>query len=276
MKKVLFLSLTLPLLFACNKADDSTSFDTPTYAEASAKVVINEPLNLSIGNDEVVLQEINFMRSGRYVIEGIAAPSKSVDEKYYGYGTFTVNGNTYTLSGDVKLTVTVGDKTITVSGNTVSATTTHTEIPAGGTQDNISRTWKLDHVILEFKALGGRARYTSISGIVDDIVAHKIDIDADMKARILEHEIKEITVDAGVICVSFTKAAPFKGTFNIGNGTTFTYSFKGTDMEGDLFEAEASGKVEFKDGKAVISLSVKTGIEDLGSGTAEITLVEVK
>ncbi len=280
MKKFLILAtLAIPMLFACNKTDDnSTSFDTPTYAESSAKVVINEPLTISVSDDqEVELQEIYFMRSGRYIAEGITTAVKADDgEKYYGYGTFTVNGSTYTLSGDLKTSVTLGDHNITVSGTTVNATTTHPEIPAGGTQDNLSRTWKLDHIILDFTQLGGRARYTSISAIVTDIVKHEIDIDADVKARILQHEIKEITIDAGVITVAFTNAAPFKGVFNVGNGTTFSYNFKGTDMEGDLFEAEASGKVEFKDGNAVISLSVNTGIEELGSGTAEITLAEVK
>ena len=80
-------------------------------------------------------------------------------------------------------------------------------------------------------------------------------------------------MDNGIVVVTFQKAKPFMGQFELGDGTTFTYSFKG-DSEINFFSLDAAGSVVFSADKAVITVEVKTNnIEELGSGSAKITLI---
>ena len=279
MKKLLILTLaTLPMLFACNKGSKvPETMDKPTYAEQSAKVEIDNPIPVKTKDGrDVYLKEVNFMRSGRYVAEAIISRVKSEDEITILSGTYTFTSGNYVTSGDLTVTMNVKEETITIGNAISSGTVTHTDIPEGSLMDQLARTWKLDHYILNFKALGGSARYENIGELVTDMLAHKINISSETAARIREHEVKEITVDAGIITVSFTQAEAFKGQFMLDNSGIFSFKFEGQGMDSDIFEAEASGKVTVTGDKVVIKMEVKSNLEDLGNGSAEIHLVATK
>lgn len=277
MKKVLIIALAiLPVLFACKKSGTATdtTLETPKFAKEAAKVEIKNPINVTAKGQTVALQAINFMRSGRYVAKGTITKAT---ETIVLTGTYTVTNGTYSMTGDVSATVTIttsgSEDTVTVNGETSPADVTESNIQEGSTQDKICRTWKLDHMILDFAKLGGKARYENMAEIVNDIKNHNIELSAENEQKIKNHEIKEITLDEGVICVTFANADAFMGSWNL-SGSSFSYNFE--NFEGSLFSGSASGTVDFSGEKAIISVNLTTSIEKLGNGSAELTLVQVK
>ena len=280
MKKILSFALALPLLFACNKGGNEATLETPKLADKAAKVVAVTPVDITVGGKTLKLKEIDFLRSGRYVAEAeyIIAPgitTKATAKTAYLSGTFTFDNGKYNVVGDIQGSIVLNNNQMTINGKTTDVTVTPSNIPAGSTQDQISRSWKLEKIILDFEALGGRALYANVAAVVNDFEAHEVTIDPDVKTRILQHEIKEVTVDTGIVCVTFTQAEPFKGQFSLSSNNAFSYNFEGTDMNGDLFATAASGTIKIDGKKAVVSMNVQSGIKDLGNGTAEITLVAV-
>lgn len=279
MKKVLIIALAiLPVLFACKKSGSTTTdttLETPKFAKEAAKVVIQNPISVTAkGGQTVAISAINFMRSGRYVATGTVTKAT---ETIVLTGTYTMNNGSYSMTGDVTATVTIttsgSEDSVTVNGETSPADVTESNIQEGSTQDKICRTWKLDHMILDFAKLGGKARYDTMAEIVADIKAHEITLTAENEQKIKDHEIKEITLDDGVICVTFVNAEAFSGSWNL-SGNSFSYSIE--NFEGSLFSGQASGTIDFSGEKAIISVSLTTSIESLGNGTAELTLVQVK
>lgn len=275
MKKILFLALAaLPLLMACNKKDNGGKMETPVYAEAAAKVTLDESLVLPVEGKDILLREICFMRSGRYVAQ-FESGVKSEAPTFVISGTYTFKAGEYKTSGSLSITVKLEDGKTVINGVEYEADVDYSDIVPGSTEDQISRSWKVDHIILNFAKLGAKARYENLAEIVADIETHDITIDSEIKASILRHEVEEIAVDNGLVVVTFKQAAPFVGQFNLGNGTTFSYTFN-SDSEINFFSLSATGSVAFSADKAVVTVEVNTNnIEELGSGTVEITLVPV-
>lgn len=274
MKKALIFALAaLPVLFACKKSGtEATNLETPQLAKEAAKVVIKNPISVTTKDNKTIeLKEINFMRSGRYVAQGLI--TKANEPVIVLTGKWTSSNGKYSVTGDITATITITSNSIDVNGQSSAADISKSNIQAGSTQDKISRSWKLDHIILDFAKLGGKARYDSMAEIVTDIKAHKIELSAANEKLILDHEIVEISLDEGIICVTFKNADAFKGSWNI-SGTSFNYTID--NFEGALFNAQASGSVNFSGNNAVITMNLKTNIEQLGNGSAELTLTEVK
>ena len=288
MKKVLIMALAvLPVLFACNKNNTTTdsTLTPPKNANDAKKVVIKQEILVTstATQKELVLKEINFMRSGRYV--AVAEEIVKASNPIVLTGTYTVSNGTYTVTGDIKATISTTNDSITVTDDTTgeeqssAATVTPSNVPEGSAQDKAYRTWKLqpdnNAIVLEFESLGGKAKYANVSNLVNDLVNHKITIDEQKKQTLLGYDIKEISLDNGEISVIFTVAKPFKGTFTLGNNLTFSYDLSAF-MTGDVFEAKANGTIAFEANKAVVSMDVNSNIKELGNGKATITLVAVE
>ena len=285
MKKALILALAvLPVLFSCNKSNTNgggAKLETPKNANEAAKVTISESAEVKVttkDQKEVALKEINFMRSGRYIAtaEDIGTKASNVITLA---GTFTFSNGKYTLSGDLTVTVSTTSSSVTVTTSagetqTADATVTPSNVPEGSTEDKICRTWTIDHIILNFEKLGGTARYDNIVEIVNDIKAHKIDLKEDQEKAILNHDIKEITLDKDIICVTFANAEPFKGSWQLSANNSFSYKIE--NFNGSVFNAEATGTISFNGELAVVDIVVKSDIKDLGNGTAQLTLKAVK
>lgn len=276
MKKLLILALaTLPVLFACNKSDSQSGFaSTPKFDKNSAKIVISTPIQVTTkGNQTVSLREINFLRSGRYVAEAEMF-TKADAETVILAGTYVMEGENYKVSGDLNTVISTTSNSITIGGTTSNATVTHSNITPGSTQDKISRTWKLDFMLLSFDKMGANVRFDSINKAVDRIKATDgVNLTSDIETSLRNHEIGEISIDNGEICVTFQNAQPYKGAFNV-SGNSFSYDFSGV-MDGNLFNAKASGSIEFSDGQAIVSLTLNSDIQGLGNGSAKIYLKEV-
>ena len=286
MKKVLIMALAvLPVLFACNKNNTTTdsTLTPPKNDKDAAKVVVKEEIMITTSDQkDLVLKEINFMRSGRYV--AVAEYSLKASSQVVLTGKFTVTNGTYNVTGDIKATITITGSSVTYTEQggetqTSSADVTPSNVQEGSAQDKAYRTWKLqpdnNAIVLEFESLGGKAKYANVSNLVNDLVNHKITIDEQKKQTLLGYDIKEISLDNGEISVIFTVAKPFKGTFTLGNNLTFSYDLSAF-MTGNVFEAKANGTIAFEANKAVVSMDVNSNIKELGNGKATITLVAVE
>jgi hypothetical protein len=278
MKKLLILAMAaLPMLFACNKGSNvPESMDKPAFTEQSAKIELDNPISVNTkDNRRIELTEINFLRSGRYVAEGYYV-LKSEAEIVYLSGSYTFTSGSYVTTGDLTVTVTVSNdkEQVTIGNEVTTVNYTHTDIKEGSLMDQVARSWKFDHAILSFDALGGRARYDSFGELVDDIVAHKINISEQTIALMRKHEINEISVDAGIVTVTFTQAEPFKGQFMLNDSGTFSFEFEG--MTTDVFKASARGQLTVTEDTAKITMTVESNLKDLGNGAAEVYLKAVK
>ncbi len=284
MKKALILALAvLPVLFACNKnnSGSSSNLPTPKNDKEAAKVVVKEEIRITTSDKkDLVLKEINFMRSGRYVAVG--EYSLKASSQVVLTGKYTVTNGTYTVSGDINgsFTTTSTSVSYTEQGGetqTSSADVTPSNVQEGSAQDKAFRTWKLsgnNALFLDFPSLG-KAGYPNISALVNDLANHDIQIDPQLKEKLLKYDIVEISLDNKEICITFSQADPFKGSFVVGEKLNFTYDLSAFMTGENIFQAKAVGTIEFEDNKALVKMDVNSSIEKLGNGKGVITLVPV-
>ena len=279
MKKLILIILAfVPFLFACNKSSSDVpvvvNLETPKNAENATRIVIATPISVeTVDKGVVAIREIQFLRSGRYV--ALADVTKAT-ETVILTGTYTVNDEgVYETAGDIEVSVKTTEDTVTIDNECAEAVFVGSDIEEGSTEDYLCRTWKLDNIVLNFQRLGAEAKYYNITSIVEDLMAHEVEFSDEVKQRMLNHEIDEISVDEGVILVTFTNASPFIGEWNLNGTSSFSYHFV-NDTASDIFESSATGEISFKDNKAVVFMSIKSGIEDLGDGSAIVTLVEAE
>ena len=118
MKKILFaLVALLPLFVSCEKAGKSDNvFENPQFVQYAGKLIPRSAIMTmtSLTKAEVTtgpLQSIEFTESGLYVVGTLNG-----DKVEYVTGTYTVNGNVYTLAGfgTVEFSGTSGSTTVTV------------------------------------------------------------------------------------------------------------------------------------------------------------------
>ena len=284
MKKVLIIALALlPVFFACKKnnaVEPKTTLETPKEAAMAAKLTLKDPITVTTKSAKVAIQTINFLRSGRYVAKGTITKAEGDAVTLTGTWTYTKDKG-YSVNGDVTATVTVASDNSTVSVTTSegtqqsSATVQQTTVQAGSTEDMIYRTWKIDHIILsEFAKLGSTAvRASSITALVTELGKKGIEISEDAKQKLIDHEIKEITLDEGVFLVLFKNEESFSSTLPKEAGSS-TLSFDLSSLS-DKLDKPIKGSIEFKGNNAVVTLQVPD-IQNLGSGKAEVTLTAVE
>ncbi len=288
MKKHLFfisvLAALLPVFAACNGNKDNggsesdlkpVTLTTPKEADHALSAKFATPIKVG----EEGIHELTFFRSGRFVMtveEGVKAP---VNAEYL-YGTYTVNGKTYSLStgNKVILTVTVDGNSFTVklpdgTEGSGTGTVTKSSATAGSTQDYASRSWKLNSMKVNitkpdikhtFKFSGSK----NVTDVVAYLTEHKVNIPEVINDKpIADYDVKEVTLDNGVIMIQFTGGFIYKGSWTI-SGTSFNYNLK-EFMSEEVFNAQANGKIEFSANQAIVTINVST--KEM-NGTAVLTL----
>lgn len=279
------LAVLLPVFAACNGNKDNggsesdlkpVTLTTPKEADHALSAKFATPIK--IGDEGV--HELTFFRSGRFVMtveEGVKA---SVNADYL-YGNYTVSGKNYSLKTDdntVSLTVTVDGNNFTVklpdgTEGSGTGTVTKSSVTAGSAQDYASRSWKLNTMKVNitkpdikhtFKFSGSK----NVTDVVAYLTEHDVNIPEVINDKpIADYDVKEVTLDNGVIMIQFTGGFIYKGSWTI-SGTSFNYNLK-EFMSEDVFNAQANGKIEFSGNQAIVTINVSTSKMN---GTATLTL----
>lgn len=259
MKKSLILlalsALMIPAFIACNKDDskdeNAAKFEAPKFQKSAQK------LTLKHGD----IKYIEFTESGRYIMEKVVTKA---EESVFFTGTFTVNGTTYTLSGDFKGTVEVSgtgaNVSVTVSEDGQAAVTVSAEAEEPTSDDTVFRTWAIDN--LRIKVTGGDldaagVSYTTKKGAdLDEIAQYLKDNGVNFNAEEYKgYNIKTITVSGcGGFIVEFTGAEAYVGSSNV-SSASFSYDFTVGTGGSNLINAKGDGSISYVKDICVLTLN---------------------
>ena len=259
MKKSLILlalsALMIPAFIACNKDDskdeNAAKFEAPKFQKSAQKLTLKD------GD----IKSIEFTESGRYIMEKVVTKA---EESVFFTGTFTVNGTTYTLSGDFKGTVEVSgtgaNVSVTVSEDGQAAVTVSAEAEEPTSDDTVFRTWTIDN--LRIKVTGGDLKdagvsYTTSNGAdLDEIAKYLKDNGVNFNAEEYKgYNIKTITVSGcGGFIVEFTGAEAYVGSSNV-SSTSFSYDFTVGTGGSNLINAKGNGSIGYVKDICVLTLN---------------------
>jgi len=259
MKKSLILlalsALMIPAFIACNKDDskdeNAAKFEAPKFQKSAQKLTLKD------GD----IKSIEFTESGRYIMEKVVTKA---EESVFFTGTFTVNGTTYTLSGDFKGTVEVSgtgtNVTVTVSEDGQAAVTVSAEAEEPTSDDTVFRTWTIDN--LRIKVTGGDLKdagvsYTTSNGAdLDEIAKYLKDNGVNFNAEEYKgYNIKTITVSGcGGFIVEFTGAEAYVGSSNV-SSASFSYDFTVGTGGSNLINAKGNGSIGYVKDICVLTLN---------------------
>ena len=282
MKKSIILlaisALMLPAFVSCSKDDSKNEtkveFQAPKYQKAAKK------LTFQSGD----IKSIEFTESGRYIMEKVVTKA---EETIFITGTFTVNGTTYTLSGEFNGTVEVSsatgttvEVTVTESGEAAVTVTATAEAPES--DEALYRTWEIDN--LRIKVTGGDLKdagvsYTTTSGAdLDEIAKYLKDNGVNFNADEFEgYNIKTITISGcGGFIVDFVGADAYVGQCDV-NNLTFSYDFTVSGGGNNLFNTKGDGNIKYVNGICVLTLNgtIKGNSKEY-KASLEFRLKEVK
>lgn len=282
MKKSMILlalaAMMLPAFVACNKDDSKeetkVEFKAPTFQKAAKK------LTFQSGD----IKSIEFTESGRYIMEKVVTKAENT---IFITGTYTVNGKTYTLSGEFNGTVTVSSETastvevtVTESGEATVTVTAEAETPES--DEAVYRTWEIDNV--RIKVTGGDlssagVSYTTTKGAdLDEIAKYLKDNGVNFNADEFEgYNIKTITVSGcGGFIVDFLGADPYIGECDV-NNLTFTYDFTVSGGGNNIFNTKGDGNIKYVNNLCVLTLNgtIKGNSKEY-KASIEFRLKEVK
>ncbi len=259
MKKSLILlalsALMIPAFIACNKDDskdeNAAKFEAPKFQKSAQKLTLKD------GD----IKSIEFTESGRYIMEKVVTKA---EESVFFTGTFTVNGTTYTLSGDFKGTVEVSgtgaNVSVTVSEDGQAAVTVSAEAEEPASDDTVFRTWTIDN--LRIKVTGGDLKdagvsYTTSNGAdLDEIAKYLKDNGVNFNAEEYKgYNIKTITVSGcGGFIVEFTGAEAYVGSSNV-SSASFSYDFTVGTGGSNLINAKGNGSIGYVKDICVLTLN---------------------
>lgn len=259
MKKSLILlalsALMIPAFIACNKDDskdeNAAKFEAPKFQKSAQKLTLKD------GD----IKYIEFTESGRYIMEKVVTKA---EESVFFTGTFTVNGTTYTLSGDFKGTVEVSgtgaNVSVTVSEDGQAAVTVSAEAEEPASDDTVFRTWAIDN--LRIKVTGGDLKdagvsYTTSNGAdLDEIAKYLKDNGVNFNAEEYKgYNIKTITVSGcGGFIVEFTGAEAYVGSSNV-SSASFSYDFTVGTGGSNLINAKGNGSISYVKDICVLTLN---------------------
>lgn len=248
-------ALMIPAFIACNKDDskdeNAAKFEAPKFQKSAQKLTLKD------GD----IKSIEFTESGRYIMEKVVTKA---EESVFFTGTFTVNGTTYTLSGDFKGTVEVSgtgtNVTVTVSEDGQAAVTVSAEAEEPTSDDTVFRTWTIDN--LRIKVTGGDLKdagvsYTTSNGAdLDEIAQYLKDNGVNFNAEEYKgYNIKTITVSGcGGFIVEFTGAEAYVGSSNV-SSTSFSYDFTVGTGGSNLINAKGNGSIGYVKDICVLTLN---------------------
>ena len=259
MKKSLILlalsALMIPAFIACNKDDskdeNAAKFEAPKFQKSAQKLTLKD------GD----IKYIEFTESGRYIMEKVVTKA---EESVFFTGTFTVNGTTYTLSGDFKGTVEVSgtgaNVSVTVSEDGQAAVTVSAEAEEPTSDDTVFRTWAIDN--LRIKVTGGDldaagVSYTTKKGAdLDEIAQYLKDNGVNFNAEEYKgYNIKTITVSGcGGFIVEFAGAEAYVGSSNV-SSASFSYDFTVGTGGSNLINAKGDGSISYVKDICVLTLN---------------------
>ena len=283
-KSILLLALCammLPAFVSCKKDDSKeetkVEFQAPKYQKAAKK------LTFKSGD----IKSIEFTESGRYIMEKVVTKA---DNTIFITGTYTVNGTTYTLSGEFNGTITVSSESgstvevtvteVTEDGEATVTVTADSETPES--DEALYRTWEIDN--LRIKVTGGDLKeagvsYTTTKGAdLDEIAKYLKDNGVNFNADEFEgYNIKTITISGcGGFIVDFIGADPYVGECDV-NNLTFTYDFTVSGGGNNIFNTKGDGNIKYVNSICVLTLNgtIKGNSKEY-KASLEFRLKEVK
>lgn len=259
MKKLVTLlclaALLLPMA-SCNKNNEQkvkAPVSAPAYSQYAHKYNVQDNAERIVG--------LELTESGRYLLTRKVEVKSTPDEEYeYITGTYTVNGNTYTLNGYGSVVIDGNTVTITPNGKSPIVVTVTAVTPMESTDFNVSicDTWKVDKVDMNIS--GGEIQQGAAGVTVNGCNLYQIvnqlnnnyGINADAEV-VKGMEVKCLTITKSqTLIIEFTDPAfqPFVAEFEL-NGSSFEYEIQGQQVGNDIFNSKAKGKVEPKSDKTL-------------------------
>lgn len=274
--KHLFLGLVLcalPLLYSCSKSNaNQVTLTAPAMAAAakSIKPVSDDVIITYGGRDLSVLRRLDFLRDGAYVITADARAVKSDPVQRIIYsGTYTVNGNTYTLTGAIEGEITIAGETLSASfiKGSVQVKVEFGDVESGSLKDYLYRTWTLSEVEVNLTKPNARKRFPpftdnkNISEIVT-FIDESITGGLKEKEKLMQYDIESISFGEGIVLVTFVNKPAFAGTFDIkgldGVSGSFSYDLSEVMAKNGLLQEKASGSVTFSGNTLKLTLNAST------------------
>lgn len=274
--KHLFLGLVLcalPLLYSCSKSNaNQVTLTAPAMAAAakSIKPVSDDVIITYGGRDLSVLRRLDFLRDGAYVITADARAVKSDPVQRIIYsGTYTVNGNTYTLTGAIEGDITIDGETLSASfiKGSVQVKVEFGDVESGSLKDYLYRTWTLSEVEVNLTKPNARKKFppfTANKNISEIVTFIDQNITGGLKEKetLMQYDIESISFGEGIVLVTFVNKPAFAGTFDIkgldGVSGSFSYDLSEVMAKNGLLQEKASGSVTFSGNTLKLTLNAST------------------
>lgn len=260
MKKVLLFcaaAAALLLSASCNKGGDNKEVVLPAakYAEQAKK------LNLLNSDSNPGIKSIEFTESGRYIIchqvfeKGPLAVKAVANPTFkYFHGTYTVNNNVYTLSGEFAATVTVigGQITIQTSEDTIVLNYEEADkYPANDFYTTIARAWKVDKTDISVNFDGKSAVGVVKNGCDIPAILKELEEKANVDLKDEDfsgYVVSEINFTLSkTIEIAFTGKAPVAGSLALSENGTLSYELNGSNGV-EVLSGKANGKFDLNPG----------------------------
>ena len=285
MKKFVFFTAIAAALLAVSSCKEKP-IDNPEVLPAPANASYAKKLILE-DNDENI-ESIELTEGGRYIITLLVDnPSNSAPTKAGGksvkhlIGTYTVEGNTFTLKGWGSITIDANILTIILeNGKTFKVGfTVGAQAPGSNSNDfytTIARSWKVDNSRVSVNADGQTVTVTKpgcdLPSVAAELANKGVKIDP---SRAAGYVVKEVTfTKSKTFSVSFTGQPAFVGDFDLKADNTFTYNFDGVSGN-DFFNASSNGSVNYvaEDQQLVLSVSaVIKNVDNTKTYSGSVTL----
>jgi len=275
--KQLLLGLVLcalPLLYSCSKSNaNQVTLTAPAKAAAakSIKPVSGDVIcDITYKGRDLSVRRLDFLRDGAYVItaDTPAVKSDPVQRIIYS-GTYTVSGNTYTLTGDIEGKITIDGETLSASfiKGSVVVKVEFGDVESGSLKDYLYRTWTLSEVEVNLTKPNARKRFPpftdnkNISEIVT-FIDQNITGGLKEKEKLMQYDIESISFGEGIVLVTFVNKPAFAGTFDIkgldGVSGSFSYDLSEVMAKNGLLQEKASGSVTFSGNTLKLTLNAST------------------
>lgn len=251
MKKISLFAAMITILLAaaaCNKGTQGyspspTKLDTPEKALSAKKLVLDD--------NQLEIVSIEFTEGGRYIITK-AVPVKSAANYIYITGTYTANGNTYTLNDFGTVTVDSNAVTINVTqgddaGESLNVpAVSSAPLPETDLFVTLARTWKIDFIRISVNLNGSAVTVTKPGGdlpaLAQELSAKGVEIDQSKVAGYIVDDV--IFTRAKTFAVEFSEQDPLVGEFALDEDGLFNYEFNGS-AGNSIISAKADGSVKW-------------------------------
>ncbi len=260
MKKVLLFcaaAAALVLSASCNKGGDTKEVVLPA-AQFTAQA---KKLELLDSDQNPGLKSIEFTESGRYILchrDFVKSPSAvktDADTKIsYKHGTYTVNNNVYTLSGEFAATVTVIGGQITIQTSEDSIILNYEEAekyPANDFYTTIARAWKVDKTDISVTFDGKSAVGVVKNGCDIPAILKELEEKANVDLKdedFAGYVVSEINFTMSkTIEIAFTGKDPVAGSLALSENGTLSYELNGSNGV-EVLSGKATGKFDLNPG----------------------------